>query len=670
MHQDQDEDLPRLRSFTGPGTAEELSSKASKKKKRDPSPLSRMGSSLLRPFKGLSKLRTSRSSDRASRLQGQSRTGSYTDSLASRATSASTQDTAGPSRLNSASLQKQVQTLPGGKSALEPSDSFQFKRTATDDAPDLAAEPSFAQDLPHNSRSDQANHLQQAKGVVSSSRGNLATTTGMAGDTAGSSSLQLQQRGSAASAAAAAAAADSDDEFDYDLSQPAAPQRSQAAAASTAALLQPKVTSTSSEQPRATTSSDTGKADTDGSRTQEQMGANSDRTAQPAGLAGSANPTSFSVDAGNFRPQLSSTGKPQLAVATTSVYSPLESGAATSPTMQASADRANKAGALGAEDLPDEQVKSGRSSTVGSQQVSTRNTHGDSVQSQAGGADVTPIANASTTAAKEAERLQGMLQQDSSKNKAASQVALPATSQRGDLQDPSLTSQAFMGDDSPSPSLSSASSAASSEFDVLEVLPADKPSQEPPTVYRAGPSSIKSSVKSQLEPYTVQRSAYSDTPILGPAASQVRPPGLTLTAAPASSSKPALGTVFSQGLLQGGNGEPQMSGSALPSARPGQAAGSALPPSPRKGFSDKPLLAVYSRRPSADEEASQGSNNQSASEQALQNKVTHQIHGCVLLDYRISSTHSNAQCHADCHYSQMAGLNNLQVVLSLSRNSQ
>lgn len=616
MHQeDQDEDMPRLRSFTGPGTAEELSSKGFKKKKRDPSPLSRMGSSLLRPFKGLSKLRTSRSSDKASKLQGQSRTVSYTESLASRATSASTQDAAGPSRLNSASLQKQIQTLPGGKSALEPSDSFQFKRTATDDAPDLAAEPSFAQDLPQNSRSAQAQHLQQAKAAVSSSRGNFASTIGVSGQTAGSSSLQLQQRGPAAGAAAADA--DSDDEFDYDFSQPAAPQRS-SAAASSAALLQPKVTITSSDQPRVTTGTDTGVADTDGSGAQDQERARSDRTAQPAGLAGSANPAGFSVEANKFRPQLSRAAKPQLAVATTSVYSPLESGAATSPTMQGSVDRVNKAaGAFDTEDQVEGEVKSVRCSTVQSPQVS-RDKHQSSLQSQAGDAEVEPTDNAKTSAAKEGQRLQGMLQQDSSRDKGASQVAPPAASQRGHMND-ALTSQAFL-DDSASPSLSSASSTASSEFDVLEVLPSDDPSQAPPTISHAGPSPSANPVQSQTEPFTVQRSAYSDTPILGPPISQLKSPGHGMTAAPAFSSKQALGTGFSQGLLQGGNGEQtQMSGSALPNARPGQAAGSALPLSPRKGFSDKPILAVYSRRPSADEEAS----HQSASEQALQTKVIH-----------------------------------------------
>jgi len=58
----------------------------------------------------------------------------------------------------------------------------------------------------------------------------------------------------------------------------------------------------------------------------------------------------------------------------------------------------------------------------------------------------------------------------------------------------------------------------------------------------------------------------------------------------------------------------------------GQVSAQARLTSPRKGFSDKPILAVYSRRPSADEEAMQdvtGSSRrqQQSSDDALQAKV-------------------------------------------------
>ena len=625
MPQDQDEDIPRLRSFTGPAAAaDDLSSKASKKKKRDPSPLSRMGSSLLRPFKGLSKLRTSRSSDKGGKLQSQSRTAPHTDSLASRATSASTQDTGGPSRIGSASLQSQVQTLQGSRTALEPSDSFHFKRTPTDDGPDLTAEPSFAQDLPQNKRSGPTSSISQAKPAVSSHSGGVpaASVQSLVAEqpaSLSSSSLQSKAGGAGSSvsaiASAAAVASDSDDEFDYDFSQPSTSQRSTAAAA-TAAMLQPKVTSTSSAQPQAAASS--GSRETAGSAGRglpdEGGGKAAGSLIETRGVDAQKEAASSSVQAGKLRPQLSRVGKPQLTIATTSVYSPLESGAATSPTMRASAHADSQDSGLKSDHEPQSGLlsKAAVQQTSQGQQSTTELVQMDSQQMEI-------MSGSSATAAKDAQSLARPSQLESRVAPAGTDngTSHMSSAVQGSLSGPGITED----DPGSSPDLSSESSRASSEFDLLEDLP-ESPNQQPSRSNHAAPASPTTTAQGTAEAYTVQRSAYSDTPILGPSPSQLRQPVNASTAVAASSvSMTRPGTAFPQTpVLHNTQQQTQLSSEALLGCKTGILAASTLPVSPRRGFSDKPILAVYSRRPSTDGEATTGSSNQ-ASEQALQTKV-------------------------------------------------
>ena len=625
---DQDQGVSRLKSFSGPGAADELSSKAAKKKsKREPSPLSRMGSSLLRPFKGLSKLRTSRSSDKDSKLQGLSRAASHTESLASRATSTSTQDAAGPSRFNSASLQNPK--LQGGHSALEPSDSFQFRRTGTEDAPDLAAEPSFAQDLPQNSRSVQAGSTSRAQAPLLSSGRALLTASAGSGRLAWSarpctqpsslSSNDLQQK---ASAAAADAAAESDDEFDYDFSQPAAPQHSMP----TTALLQPKVMSTSSLQAESTT----GRAGGTGSGLQAQGNTDSSKgegsLTHTASTASQQKPSGFSIEPGKFRPQRSRADKPQLAVVAASVYSPLESGAATSPTMRGgtregnSRDEAPETGDQAELVLQEEQPLAAGGQKASNDQQDVLQ-HGDDEDKKGSQAQAS-AAKGTQPQAGGLPRQQNSKDAQGSTDKQDGPAAKASGSHQGSLRG-ALTRQGFLdeGDDSSSPSVSTASSAASSEFDILEALPNQSSQLQPPL----SASLPASPLQPQAEPYTVQRSAYSDTPILGPSTSKYGQAGSSASAASADGQ--GSGAMLShRGLPRDGAQQAQSQASALPlslSSGPLTAA-DALPATPRRGFSDKPILAVYSRRPSADEEATQAKDSGSQtppSDPVLQTKV-------------------------------------------------
>ena len=625
LGQDQDQGIPRLRSFSGLGAADELSSKAAKKKsKREPSPLSRMGSSLLRPFKGLSKLRTSRSSDRDGKLQGQSRAASHTESLASRATSTSTQDAAGPSRFNSASLQNP--NLQTGKSALEPSDSFRFRRTGTEDAPDLSAEPSFAQDLPQNSRSVQAGSSSRVQAPLLSSRSALLTASAGSvrpGQPPSLSNNELQKK---ASGAAADAAADSDDEFDYDSSQPAAPHRSTAAPRS-AALLQPNVVSTSSLQAEGTTARAGGGLQAQGN-TDIYKGEGS--LTLTADTASQQKPSGFSIEPGKFRPQRSRAEKPQLAAVAASVYSPLQSGATTSPTMRGSTGGGNsRDDAHGTQDQAELVLREGRPPAAGGQTGS----NDQQVVPQHGSGEAEKGSRAQAPTAKDAQPQAGALSRQGNSRDAQgisdrqdgppSPAVQSSGSHQGSLHG-ALTGQGFLdeGDDSASPSVSIASSAASSEFDILEALP-DQSSQLQPSSTASLPASP---LQPQAEQHTVQRSAYSDTPILGPSTSKYGQPGSAISAASAGGQGSSAMLSY-RGLLQDGAQQAQLQSSALPlSPSPGLlAAADPLPATPRRGFSDKPILAVYSRRPSADEEATQAEDSGShmaPSDPVLQTKVS------------------------------------------------
>ncbi|KAA6423480.1 MAG: hypothetical protein FRX49_06540 [Trebouxia sp. A1-2] len=521
LGQDQDDDIPRLKSFSGASTESELTSKAAKQKqkqKRDPSPLSRMGSSLLRPFtKGLSKLRTSRSSDKDGKLQAQSRTASQSDSLASRATSASTLDSSVPSRFNSLSLQPRIQTAQGAKAAAGRSESFSTE----------------------------------------------------------------------------------DDEFSYDFSQteswPAAGQRN-TASASAAAVSQPRSATTSSAKPEAAVSKDSKTGS--GTNTELLLGADASGVSGQFADSGLDKSRDSFVEAGKFRPQLSRAERPQLAIATASVYSPLEVGLATSPTMRASANgeatlKAASAGGSGG-------------------------------------------------------------QASSSGGSAAGQKTL------GQMASSLVSGAAEQGPDSLSAdSLSSASSAESSEFDILEAAPYQSPHNRS-TVAHAVQTEAASphrtdSAQSRAEQYSVQVSGYSTSPILGPASSQVKQSGdgdhsikAILGSAPSQAggaTRPTLAAAVNQASAA-------VSLSQQPhenSAGIGQVSAQARVTSPRKGFSDKPILAVYSRRPSADEEATQEvtastRKQQQASDDAMQAKVNmlEEVVRQLSHDLKLSEAQQNA----------------------------
>lgn len=636
--QDQEEDTPRLKSFTGPSAAGDPSSKAFKKRsKQDSSALSRMGSSLLRPFKGLSKLRTSRSSDKdGGRLQGQSQAASHTEGLASRAPSnpTSAQDAAGPF-FNSASLQNPTRTLQGAKSALEPSpDSFQFRRTATDDAPDLAAEPSFAQDLPKNSRTSRdlmAGGTSRVQAPLLSSGATLLTASAGSvrpGQSLSNNEPQRKVSGAAAAAATPTAAGDSDDEFEYDFSQPAAAQQRSTAVPSTAALLQPKVVSTSSLQGASS------KADAAGSSVQAQhmpdsITADSSTQPQTAGTAPLQGLAGFSLEPGRFRPQRSRAEKPQLGAAGASVYSPLGSGAATSPTMRGSiheGDGRKDTQRIAPKDHIELVSQEGQPPEAEVEQASSaQQAEREGVQNGRDQADI----QAQPQAAKDSQRLAGGVLRQGGDNRNAQgrpdrqdgpHDADHSGSHRGSSVHGALTGHGFLDDDddSSSPGLSSASSAASIEFDNLEALPNQSPQlhQPPSTSLPASP------LQPPAEHHTVQRSAYSDTPILGPSTARS---GHAETAASAGVHS---STAMHRGLLGDGAQQAQSQASALPlSPSPGLLAGAGvLPATPRRGFSDKPILAVYSRRPSADEEATvakDSGSQMSASAPPLQTKVAY-----------------------------------------------
>ncbi len=634
---DQDDDIPRLKSFSGSSTESELTSKAAKqKKKRDPSPLSRMGSSLLRPFtKGLSKLRTSRSSDKDEKLQAQSQTASQSDSLASRVTSVSTLDSGVPSRFNSISLQPQIQTAQGAKVAAGRSESFRFNSPATQAPPDLAAEPSFAQDLPHNSRTSHQSSVLPTKPA--------AAAASVAADTAPSQarSQAADRRGAVPGlsnlSSVQAGHSSDDDEFSYDFSQteswPAAGRR-KTASASAAAVPQPRSATTSSAQPEAAVSRDS-KA---GSGTKLLLEADAGGLSghQVADSGPERSRGSF-VEAGKFRPQLSRAERPQLAIATASVYSPLEVGAATSPTMRANANgegiqgKANRlreahvessseaestspastsAAAAAAEEIDKQRFSVVLQNSIGDAQGETHSQPPKDSSAQGS-------LPATTLEAASAGGKGGQLVASSSGDNTAGQKT------PGQMASSSASEAAAQGLDSLSAeSLSSASSAGSSEFDILEAAPYQSPHNRSTVAHavqkEAASPGRTDTAQSRAEQYNVQGSGYSTSPILGPASSQVQPSGDG-----DCSIKAVLGSaaVISQGSASAASQQPHETLAGI-----GQVSAQARQTSPRKGFSDKPILAVYSRRPSADEEATQevtGSSRrqQQSSDDAMQAKV-------------------------------------------------
>ncbi len=647
LGQDQDDDIPRLKSFSGASTETELTSKAAKqKKKRDPSPLSRMGSSLLRPFtKGLSKLRTSRSSDKDGKLQAQSRTASQSDSLASRATSASTLDSGVPSRFNSISLQPQIQTAQGAKAAAGRSESFRFNSPATLAPPDLAAEPSFAQDLPHNSRTSHQSSVLPTKLAA-------AAAAPVAADTAPSQArTQAADRygaipGLSNLSSAQAGHSSDDDEFSYDFSQteswPAAGQ------GNTAAVSQPRSAIASSAKPEAAVSRDS-KAGS-GTTTELSLGADagglSGRQIADSGLEKSRG--SF-VEAGKFRPQLSRAERPQLAIATASVYSPLEVGAATSPTMRADANgegitgKANPLREANVEPSSEaESTSTASTSAAAAAEESSKQRLGIVLQNSIGDAQGVTHSQPSRDSSTQGSLPVATLQAASAGGRGgqASSSGNPTAGQKTPGQMPSSSvsgAAAAKGPDSLSAeSLSSASSAGSSEFDILEAAPYQSPHNKSTVAHavqqEAASPARTDTAQSRAEQYNVQGLGYSTSPILGPALSQGKPAGdndrsikAVLGSAPSQAggaTRPTLAAVVSQG-----------SASVSPSPQPhenltgiGQVSAQARLTSPRKGFSDKPILAVYSRRPSADEEATQdvtgsSTRQQQSSDDAMQAKV-------------------------------------------------
>lgn len=649
LSQDHEEDVPRLQSFSGPSTSAELTAKATKQKKnkRDPSPLSRMGSSLLRPFtKGLSKLRNSRSSDKDGKLQAQSRTASQSDSLASRVTSASTLDSAGPSRFNSVSLQPQIQiqNVQGGKAAPGRSESFRFRSLGTAAPPDLAAEPSFAQDLPPNSRLSKHSLVSQTGDAAAASNKEAHDEAADAvTGTAGQSNVSSEQAGHSSD----------DDEFDYSFSQagswPQAGQRTGTTALS-AAVAQPKMTSTSSAVPQSADNRGS-KADNAAASSRRLEAHTVDKSGQAAASSAGVSRSSF-VEADKFRPQLSRAERPQLAIATASVYSPLGIGAATSPTMRAGSEGGS--GDDGFQHQQEVHAQSGSDTkssvaAAGAAEKSARVEAGtvrqgtDSAQESShaqpqGGSHVLGVPLATATKAPTADsREQASSSTDSQANqKASSQIANSTSSGAGAQDLHSLSDSA------------SVSSASSSEFDVLDAAPYQSP------VSNTVRSQVASPSHSQPEHQTVQRSGYSTSPILGPAPFQNRPAGdqngftsHTLDTEARQlretevASQPTSAAAVSQGPAAASPSQPPHEANAGKGHLPAQATLS----SPRKGFSDKPILAVYSRRPSVDDEVLQESATSSARQQqvpdgGLQAKVNI-LTTCLLLN-----SHVLMQAHA------------------------
>ena len=648
LGQDQDDDIPRLKSFSGASTESELTSKAAKqKKKRDPSPLSRMGSSLLHPFtKGLSKLRTSRSSDKDGKLQAQSRTASQSDSLASRATSASTLDSGVPSRFNSISLQPQTQTAQSAKAAAGRSESFRFNSPATGAPPDLAAEPSFAQDLPDNSRNSHQSSVLLAKPAVAAP---------VVADTAPSQTrTQAADRhgavpGLSSPGSGQAGRNTDDDEFSYDFSQteswPAAGQRN-TASASAAAVSQPRSATTSSAKPEAAVSRDS-KAGS-GTNTKLLLEADASGVSGLVADSGLEKSRGSFAEASKFRPQLSRAERPQLAIATASVYSPLEVGLATSPTMRANA---NGEGIKGkANPLPDAHVEPSSeteptspasTSAAAAAEVSSKQRLGVALQSSIGDAQEATrsqlVKDSSTQSKLPAATLEAASAGDKGGQASSSGDNTAGQKTSGQTASSPVSGAALQAPDSLSAeSLSSASSAGSSEFDILEAVPYQSPHDRSAVAHavqkEAASPGRTDTAQSRAEQYSVQSSGYSTSPILGPVSSQVKPSEdgdhsikAVLGSAPSQAggaTRPALAAVIC-------HGSASVSSSQQPHknlAGIGQVSAQARLTSPRKGFSDKPILAVYSRRPSADEEATQdvtGSSRtrQRSSDDALQAKV-------------------------------------------------
>lgn len=302
------------RSFSN-ATASSNAAAGGKKGKRDPSPLSRMLAPLTRSF---SKLRTSRSKSKDSRLQTQSRTASQSDSLASRGTSASTQGTSMPGRFNSLPYQQQTAGMHlHDASALRASDSFQFNTVSAKPAvtPELLDEPSFAQDLslpkaPHSSIAAPGQFL-----IPSSTSGASPAKTGAA----------ISTNQAPAQVSASAESASDDDEFAYDLDDTGAfPTASRHSNAPTLAT-----------QPVAHTADPVSKHGADSSST--------DKTAAEGKHEAGVLVTAQSVSARDFRPQRSRADIAPLSLPAASIYAPLQSGAATSPTMQGSVANARDA---------------------------------------------------------------------------------------------------------------------------------------------------------------------------------------------------------------------------------------------------------------------------------------------------------------------------------------
>lgn len=647
LSQDQEEDVPRLQSFSGPSTSAELTAKATKqkKKKRDPSPLSRMGSSLLRPFtKGLSKLRTSRSNDKDGKLQAQSRTASQSDSLASRVTSASTLDSAGPSRFNSVSLQPQIQTqnVQGGKAAPGRSESFRFRSLGTAAPPDLAAEPSFAQDLPRNSRLSKHSLVSQTTDAAAASNKQAhAKAAEAVTGTAGRSNVTSEQAGHSSD----------DDEFDYDFSQagswPQAGQRTGTTALS-AAVAQPKMTSSSLAVPDSADNRGS-KADNAVASSSGTEGRTGNKSGQAAASGAGVSGSSF-VEADKFRPQLSRAERPQLAVATASVYSPLEIGAATSPTMRAGSEGSGDDGFQQQQEVHAQSGSDTKSSVTaaGAAEKSARVEAGtvrqgtDSAQESShaqpqGGSHVLGVRLATATKAPTADsREQASSSTDSQANQKASSQIVNSISSGGGAQDlHSLSDSA------------SVSSASSSEFDVLDAAPYQSP------VSSTVRSQVASPSHTQPEHQTVQRSGYSTSPILGPTPFQNRPagdqggsisPNLDTEARQPrqaeAASQPMSAAVVSQG--PGAASPSQLSHGA--NAGKGHLPARVTLSSPRKGFSDKPILAVYSRRPSVDDEVSQESSarQQQVPDGTLQAKVNILTTGLLHVSYMLMQAHADS----------------------------
>ena len=302
------------RSFTDAAVDDSNAGQAGKMKKgkRDPSPLHRMLAPLTRPF---SKLRTSRSTESkaGTKSQAQSRAGSYTDSLASRGTSASTQGTSVPGRFDSLPYQHQPQLpVAVGAADLQPSESFRFKQATAAAVPELSAEPSFAQDLaqPKPAPPTLIGTIPQSSAPGQPSQPAAAALP----DSKAKATATLQHL-----PAQAASKEDDDDEFAYEIDDTGGFPIGVRDSAAPAFAAQPS-TSTHPQHPHS-------------SHMAADTAAHVDKP-NPEARLGSRLP---SVPAREFRPQHSRAELAPLSLPAASVYAPLQSGAATSPTMLAGA---------------------------------------------------------------------------------------------------------------------------------------------------------------------------------------------------------------------------------------------------------------------------------------------------------------------------------------------